>query len=186
MFQPVGGMDRIAHAIYEQVRPAVRLGSPVTAIRRRGEGVRILHGPGEQAFDADYCICTLPLNLLQRIPSDFSPAKRAAIRDVPYLSSVKVAFEAPRFWEEEGIYGGLGWTDQAERESDLSVGRLAFGQGRAGHRLLRRAGPGTNHPQQFTAMSHEERFRICRESVERMHPGQVAPARQAGDRRLGA
>ena len=25
MFQPVGGMDRIAHALYERVRPAVRL-----------------------------------------------------------------------------------------------------------------------------------------------------------------
>ena len=46
MFQPVGGMDRIAHAIYEQVRSDVRLNSPVTAIRRRGDGVRILHGPG--------------------------------------------------------------------------------------------------------------------------------------------
>ena len=46
MFQPVGGMDRIAHALYEQVRPAVRLNSPVTAIRRRGAGVRIEHGPG--------------------------------------------------------------------------------------------------------------------------------------------
>ena len=39
MFQPVGGMDRIAHALYEQVRPAVRLHSPITAIRRRGAGV---------------------------------------------------------------------------------------------------------------------------------------------------
>ena len=76
--------------------------------------MRIEHGPGRQAIDADYCLCTLPLNLLQRIPSDFSPAKQAAIRDVPYLPSVKVAFESPRFWEEEGIYGGLGWTDQAE------------------------------------------------------------------------
>ena len=53
MFQPVGGMDRIAHALYERVRPKVRLGVPVTAIRRRGEGVRILHGPGSQALDAD-------------------------------------------------------------------------------------------------------------------------------------
>ena len=28
MLQPVGGMDRIAHAIYEQVKPAVRLRDP--------------------------------------------------------------------------------------------------------------------------------------------------------------
>ena len=40
MMQPVGGMDRIAHALYEQVRPAVRLNSPITAIRRQGAGVQ--------------------------------------------------------------------------------------------------------------------------------------------------
>ena len=113
MFQPVGGMDRIAHALYERVRPVVRLNSPITAIRRREAGVRILHGPGEQALDADYCICTLPLNLLGRLPADFSPAKQAAIRDnSAYLVSTKVGFESPRFWEEEGIYGGLAWTDR--------------------------------------------------------------------------
>jgi monoamine oxidase len=170
MFQPVGGMDRIAHALYEEVRPAVRLNSPVTAIRRRGEGVRIVHGPGDRALDADFCICTLPLNLLQRIPSDFSPAKQAAIREVAYLPSVKVGFESPRFWEEEGIYGGLGWTDAANENliypsggwhGDKGVLVTAYCSGWTGQ----------NHPAEFTAMSHEERFRICRESVERLHPG---------------
>ena len=170
MFQPVGGMDRIADALYGQVRPQVRLGSPVTAIRRRGEGVRILHGPGRQRTDADYCICTLPLNLLQRIPSDFSPAKREAIAGVPYLPSVKVAFESPRFWEDEGIYGGLGWTDQPNENliypsggwhSDKGVLVGAYVSGWTGQ----------NHPQQFTAMSHGERFRVSREVIERMHPG---------------
>ena len=60
MFQPVGGMDRIAHALYEQVRPA-RCGSssPVTAIRRRGEGVRIEHGPGG-AGDSTPIIASAP------------------------------------------------------------------------------------------------------------------------------
>ena len=46
MFQPVGGMDRIANALYEQVKPAVRLRTAVTAIRRVGERVRIEHGRG--------------------------------------------------------------------------------------------------------------------------------------------
>jgi monoamine oxidase len=170
MFQPVGGMDRIAHAFYEQVRPAVRLNSPITAIRRRGEGVRILHGPGDQAFDADHCICTLPLNLLARIPADFSPAKQAAIRDNPYLASTKVGFESPRFWEEEGIYGGLAWTDRPNENlfypsdgwhSDKGVLVTAYASGWTG----------PNHPAEFAAMSHEERFRVCAASVEALHPG---------------
>src|SRR5215204_3101089 len=34
MMQPVGGMDRIAHALYLAVQPSVKLNEPVTAIRR--------------------------------------------------------------------------------------------------------------------------------------------------------
>ena len=36
MLQPVGGMDRIAHALFEQIKPSVRLNTPVSAIRREG------------------------------------------------------------------------------------------------------------------------------------------------------
>jgi monoamine oxidase len=171
MFQPVGGMDRIADALYAQVRGKVRLESPVSAIRRRGEGVRIHHGPsGANVLDADYCICTLPLNLLARVENDFSPAKKAAIRDVPYLPSSKVAFESPRFWEEEGIYGGLGWTDQANENLLYPSGDWHSEKGVLVAAYV--AGwTGGNHLREFTAMSHEERFRVCREVVERMHPG---------------
>ncbi|HET8535455.1 MAG TPA: FAD-dependent oxidoreductase, partial [Sphingomicrobium sp.] len=88
MFQPVGGMDRIAHAIYEQVKPAVRMNTPVTAIRRTSNGVRIEHGKG--TTEADYCVCTLPAPLVSAIPNDFSPAKKAALSGIPYLHSVKV------------------------------------------------------------------------------------------------
>jgi len=169
MMQPVGGMDRIAHALYEQVRPSVRLNSPVTAIRRRGNGVRIEHGPGNQALEADHCICTLPLNLLQRIPNDFSPAKQAAIRDIPYLASLKVGFEAPRFWEEEGIYGGLGWTDQPNENLIYPSGGWNSPRGVLVGAYV--AGWTGDHIEQFQAMSHEQRFQVCRDVIERMHPG---------------
>jgi monoamine oxidase len=170
MFQPVGGMDRIAHALYEEVRPAVRLNSPVTAIRRTGEGVRIHHGPGDQVVEADYCVCTFPLNLLEKIPADFSPAKKAAIRGVPYTSGTKVAFEAPRFWEDEGIHGGLAWTDAPNENLIYPSDRLLADRGVlvAGYSV---GFNGPDSPTRFAAMSHEERFRLCREQVERLHPG---------------
>ena len=170
MLQPAGGMDRIAHALYEQVRPQVRLNSPVVEIRRIGDRVRIVHGPGRQALEADYCICTLPLPLLQRVANDFSPAKQEAIRDVPYVPAVKVAFESPRFWEDEGIYGGLGWTDQLNENLIYPSGRWHSEKGVLVAAYV--AGwTGQDHPARFTALSHEERFRISREVVERMHPG---------------
>jgi monoamine oxidase len=172
MFQPLGGMDRIAHALFEQVRRDVRLNRPVTEIRRRGEGVRIVHGPApdRQALDADYCICTLPLPLLARVANDFSPAKRTAIAGVEYGPSVKVAFEGPRFWEDEGIYGGLGWTDQVTENLIYPCGGWLGDKGVLVGAYV--AGwTDQEHPAQFTAMSHEERFRRAREVIERLHPG---------------
>ncbi|HEX8511706.1 MAG TPA: FAD-dependent oxidoreductase [Allosphingosinicella sp.] len=170
MFQPVGGMDRIARALYDEVKPAVRLRTPVTAIRRVGERVRIEHGAGRT--DADYCICTLPVNLLARIPNDFSAAKQAAMKDIAYVPSVKVAFESRRFWEDEGVYGGVGWTDALSENVLYPSGNWHGDKGV----LVAAYVAGwidQNNPEKFTALSHEERFRICREVIGRMHPGRA-------------
>ena len=172
MLQPVGGMDRIAHAIFEKVRPSVRLRAPVSAIRRSGERVRIEHGPGSQATEADYCICTLPLPILARVPSDFSPAKKAAIAGAPaYLHSVKLAFEAPRFWEmDDNIFGGLAWTDRLNENVIYPSDRYGAARGV----IVGSYCAGWTHrenPDAFSALPHDERIRISRDSIEALHPG---------------
>jgi monoamine oxidase len=171
MLQPVGGMDRIARAIYEQVKPAVRLGTAVTAIRRAGDGVRIEHGPGTLLTEADYCVCTLPANLLERIPNDFTAAKKAALKGIDYLPSVRLAFESPRFWEtDDNIFGGLGWTDRLNE--NLIYPSNDYGAAK-GVLIAAYASGWTrrDNPAAFAALSHEERIRISRESVEALHPG---------------
>jgi len=171
MLQPVGGMDRIAHAIYEQVKPAVRLRAPVTAIRRVGNRVRVEHGPGKLSTEADYAVVTLPAHLLERIPNDFSPAKKAALKNVPYLPSVKVAFESPRFWEaDDGIYGGLAWTDRANENVIYPSHEFGAPKGVLVGAYV--AGwTNQDNPQKFAAFSDAERLRVSRDSVEALHPG---------------
>jgi monoamine oxidase len=168
MMQPVGGMDRIAAALYEQVRPLVRLGTPVTAIRRDGAGVRVEHRGG--ATHADYAVVTLPANLLAKIPNDFSPAKQVALKNVPYLRSAKVAFDSPRFWEDEGIYGGNAWTDRLNE--NVMYPSSGFGQER-GVLVGAYVAGWTNqgNPDQFVAKPVAEQIRISRESIEALHPG---------------
>jgi monoamine oxidase len=171
MLQPVGGMDRIAHAIYQQVKQSVRLRSPVTAIRRSGDRVRIEHGPGSQVTEADHCVCTLGANLLEKIPNDFSPAKKAALKGVNYLASVKVGFEAPRFWEsDDDIFGGLAWTDRANE--NVIYPSNNFGAAR-GVLVAAYAAGWTNqdNPQKFAGYGNEQRLQICRDSIEALHPG---------------
>ena len=171
MLQPVGGMDAIAHAIYEQIKPHVRLNSPVTAIRRAGGRARIEHGPGKQSTEADFAVVTLPANLLEKVPNDFSPAKKAALKGINYLPSVKVAFEAPRFWETDNdLFGGLAWTDRLN-ENVIYPSDGFFSP--KGVLVAAYVAGWTNqdNPQKFAALSHEERFRISRESIEALHPG---------------
>ncbi|MEP7316658.1 MAG: FAD-dependent oxidoreductase [Sphingomicrobium sp.] len=168
MLQPVGGMDRIAAAIYEQVKSLVRLGVPVTAIRREGQGVRIDHAGGSTS--ADFAVVTLPGHLLARISNDFSPAKKTALKGIPYLPSAKVAFDSPRFWEDEGIYGGNAWTDRLNE----NVMYPSAGIGRARGVLVGAyvAGwTGQNNPDEFVAKPIAEQIAIARGSIEALHPG---------------
>jgi monoamine oxidase len=171
MLQPVGGMDAIPRAIYEQVKPRVRLRTEVTGIRRSGNGVRIEHGPGKQVTEAEFAVVTLPANILERIPSDFSPAKKTALKSVNYLPSVKVAFEAPRFWEaDDHIYGGLAWTDRLNENVMYPSDHFGAEKGILVAAYV--AGWTNNgNPQKFAALSDAEGLRISRESVEALHPG---------------
>lgn len=169
MLQPVGGMDRIPLAIFEQLKSPVHLDTPVTAIRRVGNRVRIEHG--KSTTEADYCVCTLPAPLLSDIPNDFSPAKKAALSGIPYLHSVKVAFEAPRFWEiDDFVFGGVAWTDRLNEN-------VLYPSGGFNHRrgvLVGAYVAGWTHlenPDAFANLSFAERFRVARDSIEALHPG---------------
>jgi monoamine oxidase len=171
MLQPVGGMDRIAHALYLAVQPSVRLNEPVTAIRREGGGVRVEHRSG--ATRADYAIVTLPAHLLERIPNDFSPAKKAALKGVNYLRSAKVAFEAPRFWEADGVYGGLAWTDKLNENVIYPSNNFHSARGV----LVGAYVAGWTHqdtPEAFTKLPIAEQIRISVGSIEALHPGKSA------------
>jgi monoamine oxidase len=168
MLQPVGGMDAIARALYRQVKSSVRFNQPVSAIRREGRRARIEHRGG--VTRADYCVCTLPANLLSRIPNDFSPAKQAALKDVPYLKSAKIAFEAPRFWEAEGLYGGLAWTDRLNENIIYPSDRHLSPRGvLVGAYVAGWTHPDT--PEAFTRLPIAEQIRISRDSIEALHPG---------------
>ena len=178
MLQPVGGMDRISYALYEQVKPAVKFEAVVKELRKtspqgKNGGVRIVYADkaGPQTLEADYCICTIPLPVLAKIPSDFAPRVKQAIAAGEYHHGTKVAWESRRFWEQDDFqYGGLGWTDEANElvwypsggigeKSGILVGAYSIGFS------------GPDNPAKFAAMSFDERFALSRKVIEKFHPG---------------
>jgi monoamine oxidase len=68
MFQPVGGMDRIAAAFAEKLGAVVRLGNEVAGIRRGPGGVSVSfidkRTGKRNAIDAAYCLFSIVFNVL--------------------------------------------------------------------------------------------------------------------------
>ncbi|MDG5497548.1 FAD-dependent oxidoreductase [Niveispirillum sp. BGYR6] len=179
MFQPTGGMDRITEALGASLRPGtIRRGAVVTSIRRAGDGVAITwrdNGTGkEQRLLVDQAIVTLPLPILARTDNDFPAPVKAAIAAATYDHANKVAFEAPRFWEAEQIYGGISFTggensliwypsDHFNAPTGLLVGAYNVGANAAA----------------FQALPLAEQVARTRAAVARVHPGS-APHLQRG------
>ena len=118
MFQPVGGMGMIGKAFAKQVQPLITHGAKVTKILQDKTGVTVTYsdtGSGVVSeARADFCVCTIPLGVLNQIDVNLTTAMRAAIGAVPYSNSVKIGLEmGRRFWEEDAaIYGGHSFTNQ--------------------------------------------------------------------------
>ena len=169
LFQPAGGMDAIARAFEQRVRPLIRYDSPVQEIRKTSQGVRVV--TGREAVDADFAVCTVPAPVLKDIPNDFSPETRAVIESITFVPAVKVAFQSRRFWEDDhAIYGGISWTDQDitqiwyppygyHRDKGILVGAYIWDEE-----------PGLR----FGAMTPAERLRAAAAEGERIHPGYSA------------
>ncbi|RVT95150.1 FAD-binding protein [Sphingomonas crocodyli] len=118
MFQPVGGMDMIGKGFQKQVKDLITHNAKVTKIAQDANGVTVswqdvVKGTASET-KADYCVCTIPLGVLNQIDTQLSAPMKSAIAAVPYSGQVKIGLEMKRrFWEEdEAIYGGISFTNQ--------------------------------------------------------------------------
>ena len=168
MFQPVGGMDRIPHAFGRALGSVVRYNAPVTEIRRTATGVRVAYTEAgrPRTLEAAYCLCSVPLSVLKRIPSDFSPPYRKIIEEATYSSAYKIAWESRRFWEQDdNIFGGLEFV--AEGPSPVWLPSAAM----FSERGVLVSGYGWTSAPAFDTMSLDAKFAASRATIERLHPG---------------
>lgn len=172
IFQPVGGMDRIAAGFGRAVGHLIRHNAKVTSIRQSDAGVVAEYEDtrtGERlTAAADYCVCTLPLSILAQIPLNVGPDMAAAIRAVPYRPSLKVGLEFKRrFWEQdEQIYGGI-------TSTNLPISQISYPSdkyGSSGPGVLLAAYSGGSFAYEMTALPPEERIRRTLEMGAVIHP----------------
>jgi monoamine oxidase len=170
MFQPKGGMDRIPAAFARALGPSViKRGCEVKQIRKTASGVRVSYkdqnNGKESVVEAAYCISTIPLPVLAKIDGDFSPAYKAAIGRAIGRESVKVGWQAPRFWEgpQYQIYGGISFTKAA----NALVWYPSHGMHTPKGVML---GAYSGNPA-LTSLSHTDQIEYTRKVIDQMHPG---------------
>ena len=117
MFQPVGGMDRIPYAFAKSLGDIVHYRCPIKKVGKTTKGVRVEYtevgSPETKSIEADYCICTLPLTILQTLDFDCAREKKLAFSGMKLASLYKIGWESPRFWEKHyNIYGGISFPKQ--------------------------------------------------------------------------
>ena len=115
MMEPVGGMDRVVAGFMRRVGALVRTDAPVSAIRLKDRGVEVVyrHGGKSNALEADFCLNCIPVHLLGSIDTNFPADYSKACAAVERGKLFKIGFQMKqRFWEREGIYGGISWTTQ--------------------------------------------------------------------------
>ncbi len=173
MFEPVGGMDQIHAGIDRNLRrPAIR-NAEVRQIRQTAKGVEVAYvdrtSGGATSVKGDFIVCTIPFPVLSRIDANFSKKYAQAIAAVVYDNSTKVAFESPRFWEKEQIYGGISfvggptslvWYPSAGLHSARGMLLACYSSG--------------PRSADFQKRPITEQIEFARSVVEKLHPGHGA------------
>ena len=168
MFQPMGGMDRIAYAFAGSLGKIVHYNAQVSGLHKTANGVRVTYSEAgtEKQTEAAFCICTLPLNLLRSIPNDLSAPYKKVLEECTYAGSYKIAWESRRFWEQEyNIYGGLEF---------LTTGCSPIwfpSSGMLTERGVLVSGYADETTMPFGKLSLAEKLAESRKSVEKLHPG---------------
>jgi monoamine oxidase len=170
MFEPVGGIDRIPAAFHKAIRSPILLGAELVRIRQSSQQTEIIYldrGSGaSKQLSADYLVCTTPLPVLARIDTDFSPEVKQAIAGAQYDHAAKVAFESPRFWEAEQIYGGLSFGGPAT--GAVWYPSTGFQSARG---IILGAYVARKPAVAFEAFPISKQIEMARGAVDKLHPG---------------
>src|SRR5216684_2954216 len=135
-------------------------------LRRDPLSLRDRRSGQSHKLSADYVVCTIPLPVLAGIDTDFSARVKQAIAGAKYDHAAKVAFESPRFWEAEQIYGGLSfggaatgavWYPSSGYQSARGIILGAYVAGKPG--------------EAFEALPIAKQIDMARNAIDKLHPG---------------
>jgi len=170
MMEPVGGMDRIVAGFMAKVGDCVRTHAQVETVRLTGNGVEVVfrHKGERTLLTADYCLNSIPLQLLAGIEHNFPAEYADGFTAVQRGKLFKIGLQMKeRFWEREGIYGGISWTMQditqlwypahgIHRQKGVILGAYTFDD---------------ETGEKFSRLAPAQRIELAIQQGEKLHPG---------------
>ena len=117
---------QIPLAFQRAIGTHITLEAVVSSVRHTPNGVDVVYREtrsGEmRRTSGDYCVCCLPMAVLQGTDIDFSAEMNQAVKESGHSDAAKLGAQMKRrFWEEdEGIFGGHLWA------RDLQLGEFSY------------------------------------------------------------
>jgi monoamine oxidase len=173
VLQPVGGMDRITEAFAARLPGRILLDAQVIDIRTGERAVQVSyrHGGSVHVASADWCLDSIPGQLLAGVPSNFTRGFREKLVTRPRGRLAKVALQMrTRFWEQEGIFGGISWTGQDIGQIQYPSHGFNEPKGIVIGGYYLQPGP----QERFHQLSAAERLDAAIRQGEHLHPGYAA------------
>lgn len=115
LMEAKGGMDNIVKGFTDAIESTVHLNAQVQAINLTDSGVDLTYQEKGKirTLNADYCFNNIPAPLVAGISNNFSESYREGLAAIKRQDLFKISFQMKeRFWEKEGIYGGITYTDE--------------------------------------------------------------------------
>ena len=164
-----GGMDGMVKAFVRNISSPIRTNAQVQSINLQEDGVDIVYNQnGERRhLNVDYCFNSIPTHFMSGIPNNLPDEYRKGLASLRPGNYFKIGFQMKeRFWEREGIYGGITYTNQR-------INQIWY----PGHGINSKKGVvlGTyaffTQAAFFERMTPEERLKYAADCGEKIHPG---------------
>jgi monoamine oxidase len=115
LLEPLGGMDAVVTGFLRHIKTTPLLKAQVKKIYNIEDGVEVTYEQNGKfhTVKADYCFNNIPAYFMGGIENNFSTNYQAGLDSIKRGHLFKIAYQMKeRFWEKEGIYGGISYTSE--------------------------------------------------------------------------
>lgn len=170
LLTPVGGMDKVVEGFKSHLNSDIELGAQVKSVQQKDNGVEVRYvqnGEVKTHF-ADYCFNNIPAHFMGGIYNNLSSDYQAALNALKRGKLFKIGLQMKsRFWENEGIYGGISYTD-------LPVAQIWYPSDGINSQKGIMLGAyvwGDENNEYFERLSPQQRLEVAASNGEQIHEG---------------